>query len=347
MVSTMDGVVSNPGPQELITDWYIPAEDPPSGWVYPGPQRIGESPELILIANELADACAECESEEFVVRASLRTYRGHRMDTVDGCIYSLRKVPSFIPEFARLGLSPGIQRIMLSGKLSSGGLLIVSGETGQGKSTTCASFLKARLEQFGSFCLTLENPPELPLHGFHGERQGVCVQTDVKAGHFGEALRGAVRCYPTQGNSILFVGEVRDPETAGEALRIAMNGHLVVTSIHGGDIIGAMKRMLSLAQAHPGMGDAEARSVLSTAFRLLVHQRLSDGKNGAKRLEAQILFSPNQTSPVANRIREGKVDGLSTEIQQQERLIQSGQTDRLMSLWDAPMASPGLPGTER
>lgn len=343
----MDGVVSNPGPQELITDWYIPADDPSSGWVYPGPQMIGGVPELILIANELADACSECDSEEFVLRASSRTYRGHRMDTVNGCIYSLRKVPSFIPAFARLGLSPAIQKIMLSTKLSSGGLMIISGETGQGKSTTCASFLKARLEQLGSFCLTLENPPELPLHGFHGDRQGVCVQTEVKSGHFGEALRGAVRCYPTQGNSILFVGEVRDPETAGEALRIAMNGHLVVTSIHGGDIIGSMKRMLSLAQAYPGMGDAEARSVLSTAFRLMVHQRLVDVKGGVKRLEAQLLFSPNQSSPVANRIREGKVDGLGTEIQQQERLIQNGQTDRLMTFWDSPAVVPGHQGTDR
>lgn len=334
MVFPIGGVVSNPGPQELISDWYIPADDASSGWVYPGPVRIGGDPDLIIIANELADACAECDAEEFVVRASDRTYRGHRIDTVSGRIFSLRKVPSFIPDFAKLGLAPAIQKIMLSPKLAPGGLAIVCGETGQGKSTTCASFLKARMEAFGSFCLTLEDPPELPLHGFHGERQGVCVQTDVRAGRFGEALRGAVRCYPTQGNSILFVGEVRDPETAGEALRIAMNGHLVVTSIHGGDIIGAMKRFLTLAMAYPGMGEFEARSVLSTAFRLIVYQRLLDSKStsGGKKLEAQVLFSPNQTSPVANRIREGKLDGLSTEIQQQERLVQSGQIDRLMSL---------------
>lgn len=336
----MDGVIINPGPQEMFTDWYIPSADPAAGWVYPGPIAIRSDPELILIANGLADACAERDSEEFVVKESNRVYRGHRIDAVDGAIFMLRKVPSFIPEFNKLGLSAGVQKIMLSPRLSSGGLLIVSGETGQGKSTTCASFLKARLERFGSFCLTLENPPELPLHGFHGEMRGVCVQTDVRVGQFGEALRGAVRCYPTQGNSILFVGEVRDPETAGEALRIAINGHLVVTSIHGGDVISSMKRLMSLAMAYPGMGETEARSVFSSAFRLLVHQRLRDhkdlGGNGAKRLDSTILFSPNQTSPVANRIREGKMDNLSTEIQQQERLLQNNQADRLMGLWDAP-----------
>ena len=332
----MEGVVRNPGPQEMITDWYIPESDPSSGWVYPGPKFIAAEPALILIANALAEACAERDAEEFVVKESDRIYRGHRIETVDGKIFSLRKVPSFVPDFAKLGLSAGVQKILLSNKLSNGGLVIISGETGQGKSTTCASFLKARLEQYGSFCLTLENPPELPLHGFHGvgAQRGVCVQTDVRAGMFGDALRGAVRCYPTQGHSILFVGEVRDPETAGEALRIAINGHLVVTSIHGGDIISSLKRMMALANSYPGMGESEARSIFSSAFRLIVHQKLRDGVVGGKKLEASVLFSSHAASSVANRFREGKLDGLSTEIQQQERLIVSNQIERLIAIGD-------------
>lgn len=334
----ISGVVHNPGPQESITDWYIPEADPASGWVYPGPRIIGQDPNLILIAIALAEACAEKDAEEFVVHESERVYRGHCMDTIDGRVYSLRKVPNFIPEFSKLGLPAGIKNLLMSPRLSSGGLVIFAGETGQGKSTSCASFLKSRLEKYGSFCLTLENPPELPLHGFHGsgKSRGVCIQTDVKTGQFGDALRGAVRCYPTQGNSILFVGEVRDPETAAEALRIAINGHLVVTSIHGADIISAVKRLMALAVSYPGMGDSEARSVFSSAFRVIIHQKLRDAPPGGKKLEAKALFSPDQKSPVANRVREGKLDGLSTEIQQQERLIDNNQIERLMTFWDTP-----------
>lgn len=341
----MESVVRNAGRQELITDWYIPEKDPSQGWVYPGPTHIANDPELIMIANSLAEQSEECNSEEFVVKeerhdGTKRIYRGHRIETIDGRLFSLRKIPSFVPDFHMLGIPVGIQKMLMSPRLSNGGLIIISGETGQGKSTTSASFLLARIKEFGSFCLTLENPPELPLHGVVGEgdRMGICIQTDVRAGHFGEALRGAVRCYPTQGNSILFVGEVRDPETAAEALRIAINGHLVVTSIHGGDVISSLRRLMSLAMSYQGMGDMEARNVLSTAFRMIIHQKLRDNgsANGGKKLEAQVLFSPNQTSPVANRIREGKIEGLATEIQQQETLLKSGQIAKLMSLWDPP-----------
>lgn len=326
-----------PRPQDLITDWYIPAEDPTEGWVYPGPVKVKQSPRMAALAERLAVACQERAAQEFVLMDDKLVYRGRRIDTVEGSIYCLRRVPSYIPELSKLGLDRSIQTILLHKRLSQGGLVLISGETGQGKSTTSAAVIKARLERFSSFCLTLENPPELPLHGLHGSG-GVCIQTDVKQGEFGDALRGAVRCYPTQGNSILFVGEVRDPETAGEALRIAMNGHLVITSIHGGDIISSMKRLLSLAQSYQGMSAEEAKSVLSSAFRLIVHQQLRDGATMGKRLEAKALFSPSHSSPVANRIRSGQMEHLSTEIQQQEMLISQGQVERLLTLWELPSA---------
>ena len=72
----MENVVRDPGPQELITDWYIPEADPAAGWVYPGPRQIGSDPMLVYIANALSEACTERDSEEFVVREDDRIYRG-------------------------------------------------------------------------------------------------------------------------------------------------------------------------------------------------------------------------------------------------------------------------------
>lgn len=333
----LDPAIPAGKPQDLITDWYLPLESPAKGWVYPGPVRVGQSAKMVEIAIRLAEACRERDAEEFKLLDEKLVYRGHRMDTVDGLLYCLRRVPSYVPELSKLGFDRSLLGILMHKRLSQGGLVIVSGETGQGKSTTSAALIKARLERYSSFCLTLENPPELPLHGLHGAG-GVCIQTDVKSGGFGDALRGAVRCYPTQGNSILFVGEIRDPETAGEALRIAMNGHLVITSIHGADIISSMKRLMSLAQSYKNMSADEAKSVLSSAFRLIVHQKLRDAPGLGKRLEAKILFSANHASPVANRIRGGQIEGLSTDIQQQESMLSQGQLDRLLTLWDIPAA---------
>ncbi len=318
-------------PHQAITDWYLPESNPTDGWVYPGPVRIIQSANLITVALRLGEACSEkAESQEFVIVDEGKSYRGHTIDTVGGRVFSLRAMPSSIPDFGKIGLPRGLQAVLLHERLNPGGMVIISGETGQGKSTTSAALIKARLEKFASFCLTLENPPELPLNGLHGGG-GICVQTDVKAGQFGDALRGAVRCYPTQGNSMLFVGEVRDPETAGEALRIAINGHLVITSIHGADIVSSMKRMLSLAQSYQNMGESEAKSVFSSAFRMMIHQRLREGSDGERRLEAQGLFSPGGASTVANRIRQGQLEGLSTDIQQQATLLERGMIDKLLS----------------
>ena len=318
--------------KNLFTDWYLPEDDPISGYVYPGPVRIKENAVLIQRALSLVEMCREKGAEEFSLNDGFDSFRGHRIDTIQGYVYSLRKVPNTIPDFSKLGFSGTVQSLMMHKKLTTGGFVLICGETGQGKSTTCASFIKSRLERFGSFCLTLENPPEAPLHGPHGP-SGMCIQTDVKTGQFGDALRGAVRCYPTQANNMLFVGEIRDPETAGEALRIAINGHLVVSSIHGADILSSIKRFMSLALSYNNMSEMEARSVFSTALRLVVHQRLKDVQDGSKRLEAKVLFSPSANSPVANRIRQGHIDSLSTDVQQQEELLNRGYLEKLLEMY--------------
>jgi len=160
-------------------------------------------------------------------------------------------------------------------RLGAGGLILICGETGNGKSTTCASAIKSRMQKFGNFGLTVEDPPEFPLHGKQGEF-GRCIQTEVRSGDFANALKGAMRCYPTMNGSILFVGETRDHETASEVLRVATNGHLVFTTIHGTDIISSIKRFISLATANRSSSEADIKGIFASSMRMVLHQRLRD-----------------------------------------------------------------------
>lgn len=326
---------------EQISDWYIPEKDPLDGFLYPGSRQIRELSHLYDVATRIQKQCLEKTAnggyDEFVVRLPEmnRSYRGHRIETIEGYFFALRRMPTSVPDLASLGLDPAIRKILLSESLNRGGLVLICGETGQGKSTSCAAAIKERMVQLGSFCLTVEDPPEMPLHGTHG--LGRCLQTEVRSGSFADSLRGAMRCYPTVNGSILYVGETRDAETAAEVLKIAMNGNLVFTTLHAQDVPSALRRIVSLAATR--MGQQEAQDILSTVFRVGMHQTLESvrprpGEAARKRLNVSFLLSANGQTPVANRIRKGETNGLGTDLQQQKALLIQHGPDALMRLWN-------------
>jgi Tfp pilus assembly pilus retraction ATPase PilT len=87
-----------------------------------------------------------------------------------------------------------------------------------------------------------------------------------------DAIKSSLRCYPSVSNSILFLGETRDSIMASEVLKIAANGHLVITTMHGSELMTSLKRFISLAGERVGI--AEAQSMFSSVFRLMIHQRM-------------------------------------------------------------------------
>ena len=324
-----------PEPEDAITDWYLPSEDPISGFLYPGPAAIRDHPRLYDLAASLLKLSMEKTQagfEEFVVRTHNRSYRGHRIDTVGGFFYALRRLPETIATLEQLGVEPGLAQLLLHPNLSKGGLILICGEPGQGKSTTCAAVVKERMERMGSFCLTVEDPPEQPLHGPHGA--GRCLQTGVKAGQWATAMKGAMRCYPTKAGSMLYVGETRDEESAVEVLRIATNGHLVLTTVHSEGLETAIARYVGMASAV--ISPTEVRNVMASCFRLGVHQRLEEhsSANGqlSRRLKASFLFSPNERSPVAQKLRAGS-ESLNNEIRTQEMLLKSKGVAGVLEMW--------------
>lgn len=357
---------ANADPLDMITDWYLPETGYKDGFFYPGAVSISGHPSLYETASRLLEesrkkaglkrramgltpalpqppastlpGVPETNSEyaEFVLKDGHRTYRGHRIDTVGGSFFALRRLPDVIPDLNILGMPMGIVNILLHSSLRSGGLIIVCGETGQGKSTTCAAVVRERMIRHNSFCLTVEDPPEMPLHGTHGG--GRCLQTEVMSGSFADAMRGAMRCYPTIRGSMLYVGETRDQETAAEVLRIATNGHLVLTTLHANDLLSAISRFSALATAK--MGESEVRSVFSSSLRLVLHQRLEVPRRqkqkeavARRKLMVQFLLSHDHSSPVASAIRRGELESLPNQVDLQRRTMENKGVDALMELW--------------
>lgn len=312
---------------DQITDIYLPSSDPLDGFFYPKSSSIREFPFIHEFATELLEGCRQRlrpDSDEFVVRVRGRSFRGHKIETIEQPYFALRRMPQSVPNMESLGLDPAVRQVLLHESLNRGGLVLICGETGQGKSTTCAAAIKERLFKFGSFCLTVEDPPEMPLHGVHGE--GRCLQTEVANGEFAEALRGAMRCYPADGGSILYVGETRGAETAAEVLRAAMNGALVFTTTHAPDVPSGLRRLVSFAATR--MGKEEAETILASTFRLGLHQILEDtrplpGRAHRRRLAMTFLMSGNGRTPVANIIRKGELDALGTSMHQQAAIMRN------------------------
>ena len=310
-----------------FTDWFLVEGDPTASLSYPGAKKV--EGHLIPYVTKLHDASVKaCYQKDdsgkvieivpdYRIKVDGFYFRGHRQKTVDGILHILRATPNKVPEVGNLGIPNEVVDILCSQMLGElGGLVIVCGQPGHGKSTTCASVILKRVKRFGSFCLTVEDPPEYPLSGeylTHGGVSGKIIQVQAHEKSFAHDLRDALRCYPSNElGSILFVGEVRDPESAAQVLRASAIGQLVFMTTHAGDPIVAIEKLLS--QAGEGLkSPKEASSLLSGNLRAVIHQRLNDGK-----LIISPLFSMSGNSVVAATIRGGDIRQLATEIQSQK-----------------------------
>lgn len=257
--------------------------------------------------------------EDFRVEFEGRSFRGCRDYSSGSSEVALRRMPSNVPALQELDFENKCVRKLLEGTwLNNGGLVVICGLTGQGKTVVAGSTVRTRLEAWGGRAVTTEDPPELPLEGLWG--QGACRQiqvtygeTDSKKNGFAGALRRAYRKLPATRPAIMFVGEVRDEETAAELIKAALNGMLVICTVHAMDQTAALRRISSLAE--PVLGES-TNGLLAQALRLVVHNKLvlNPNKDGWKRgqFSCSIMVSDHESHPVASTIREGRWQQLGT-----------------------------------
>jgi twitching motility protein PilT len=212
----------------------------------------------------------------------------------------IRVVPATIPDFSWAGFPVELAERLA---FAPDGLIIVTGATGSGKTTTLAMIVNLLNQAGGHRIITVEEPIE---YQFPRSADSVVTQrevgTDVPS--FADGLRSGLRQDP----DAILVGEVRDRETAQMALSAAETGHLVFTTLHTRDAKGAISRLTDL---FPQDVQRDIRTQLAMSLRAVVSQRLLPGtERGEKRhLALEVLFN---TNPVSSALRSGKIETLDT-----------------------------------
>lgn len=212
---------------------------------------------------------------------------------------ALRLIPNEILTLEQLGLPPIVNKFADYPR----GLVLVTGPTGSGKSTTLAAMIHKINMERSSHIITIEDPIEYT----HKSKKSVIVQREVHYDtySFSAALRSALREDP----DVVLIGEMRDLETIASAITIAETGHLVFATLHTNSAAQSIDRMIDVFPPHQ---QPQIRAQLSNILMAIASQRLVPAIGGGRIASAEILVA---TAAVRNIIREGKTHQLDAVIQ--------------------------------
>ena len=235
-----------------------------------------------------------------------------------------RQIPYEIPTFEELGLPEVVRSLAHLSK----GLVLVTGPTGSGKSTTLAAILDLINTSRPDHIITIEDPIEF----VHGSKRSLIHQREpgVHTRSFGKALRAALREDP----DVILVGEMRDLETIAIAIETAETGHLVLGTLHTTTAPSTVERIVD---QFPGDRQQQVRMMLADGLRAVVAQTLLKKIDGGRVAAFEILIC---TPAVSNLIREGKTFQIASAMQTGRQLGMLMQTDSLYELVSKKIVTP-------
>ena len=238
--------------------------------------------------------------------------------------FAFRYVPRVVPSFRKLGLPDGLDSIAEERR----GLVLITGATGAGKSTTLAAIVDHINRTRRQRIVTIEDPIEI----VHDDQSCIVNQREVglDTESFGQALRRVLR----QGPDVILIGELRDEESARAALQAAESGHLVLSTMHTIDAVETITRLIEL---FPAAKQTMIRQVLAGTLRGAVAQRLLPKIGGGRVVAVEVMINtarvyemirdPIKTGLIADAIDEGSVHRMQTFSQSLVQLVLDGSVE--------------------
>ena len=247
---------------------------------------------------------------DYAVIVEGQRFRANAFKSSHGHCCVLRLIVTSIPDINILQLPKAVHQVLNQ----HAGLVLVTGQTGSGKSTSLAAMIDKLNKTRHANIITIEDPIEF----VHSNKQSIISQREVgkDTQSFASAIKAALREDP----DVILLGELRDYETISLALTAAETGHLVFGTLHTS---GASSTINRIVDAFPASEQSQARSQLSTSLQMVMTQRLFKKKDGSGRVGAFELMVC--TSAIRNLIREAK-------IPQIDQMIETGAQDGMVQM---------------
>jgi twitching motility protein PilT len=319
------------------SDLHIKVGSPPMARIagdlrpLPGTETLSSDDTDAALRQMLADAAkvqeieAEGEVDFAFAVPGLARFRVNAFRQRGSISIVCRRIPYGVTTIAELGLPDAVREMAEEPR----GIVLVTGTTGSGKSTTLAAMVDHVNESTARHIVTIEDPIEF----LHSDKRSVINQREVGAdtGSFGRALRRVLRQDP----DIILIGEMRDEETVRTALSAAETGHLVLSTLHTADAPETINRVIDF---FPPYQHRQVRAMLSSTLRGVISQRLIRAVGGGRVAALEILrttgrvrdaiVDPEQTAQLPSIISEGSYYGMQTFDQALFAHVEAGRVTR-------------------
>jgi twitching motility protein PilT len=308
--------------------------EPLEGWPVMGPAELQHVLELVGAAGtsrlEAFERTGELDTA--YQPSGLPRFRVNAFRQRGEISLAFRVIPRQVPDFATLGLPAGVERLADEQR----GLILVTGATGVGKTTTLAAMVGHINRTRRKHVVTIEDPIEF----LHQDERCIVNQREVgiDTESFNEALRRVLRQDP----DVILIGELRDRETAETALQAAESGHLVLSTMHTVDAAETLGR---LVEFFPAIKQPQVRSILAGVLKGVVSQRLLPRVDGGRVAAVEVmvanariqeLIRENKPELVPEAIAEGAFFQMQTLTKALIELVLGGEVDEETAAAAAP-----------